>query len=75
MRWQYLLAVVALALAGCVDRSGGERVGDEAYAAERYRDALAAYSPVAESRPNGRIWAKVGAAALHSGEVRQAIAA
>jgi tetratricopeptide (TPR) repeat protein len=75
MRGRCLLAVVALGLAGCVDRAGGERVGDEAYAAERYGDALAAYVPVAESRPNGRIWAKVGAAALHTGELRQAIAA
>lgn len=50
-------------------------MGDEAYSAERYGDALAAYVPVAESRPNGRIWAKVGAAALHTGELRQAIAA
>jgi tetratricopeptide (TPR) repeat protein len=70
-----LLAFVALGLAGCVDHGGGERVGDDAYVAERYRDALAAYMPVAEARPDGRIWAKVGAAALHAGEVRQAIAA
>jgi tetratricopeptide (TPR) repeat protein len=75
MRARCLLAVAAIGLAGCVDRAGGERVGDEAYAAERYRDALAAYVPVAESRPGGRIWAKVGAAALHTGELRQAIAA
>jgi hypothetical protein len=32
MRSGYLLAVVALGLTGCVDRGGGERQGDEAYA-------------------------------------------
>ena len=73
MRSRYLLAVVALGFTGCVDRGGGERLGDEAYAAERYREALTAYVPVAESRPSGRLWAKVAAAALHVGEIRQAI--
>jgi tetratricopeptide (TPR) repeat protein len=64
-----VFAVAAL-VASCrgTDR---ERLGDTAYAEGRYADALAQYRAVARGKPRARVWAKLGAAALHVGELRE----
>jgi hypothetical protein len=64
-----LLLVLA---AGCGGSAGPELAGDRAYGAAQYQAALAAYRQAAATRGSGRIWAKLGAAALHAGELRAA---
>jgi tetratricopeptide (TPR) repeat protein len=68
-----LAAALALAAgpAACGGRSDHEALGDRAYGEARYADAMAEYLEAARSvsRPDG--WAKLGAAALHAGELRQ----
>jgi tetratricopeptide (TPR) repeat protein len=65
--------VCALILAvGCGGAGDHERLGDEAYGEARYAEALAQYTSVLGSSPDVRVWTKVGAAALHAGEFRQA---
>lgn len=64
-----------LALGACGPAGGAEGVGDQSYADGRYQEALAAYAPLAETAPSPRLWAKVGAAALHLGQLREATAA
>ena len=65
-----VLALVAGLAAGCgrVDR---ERAGDLAYGEGRYADALAEYRALAKGKPRARVWAKLGAAALHAAELRE----
>ena len=70
-----LVPVAALALAACGPAGGPEGAGDTAYAEGRYQEALAAYAPMAETAPSPRLWAKVGASALHLGQLREATAA
>jgi hypothetical protein len=64
------LALVTGLAAGCgrVDR---ERAGDLAYGEGRYADALAEYRALAKGKPRARVWAKLGAAALHAAELRE----
>ena len=70
------VAVATLGLlVGCGDSGGAEGAGDQAYADGRYQEALAAYTPLSESAPSPRLWAKVGATALHLGQLREATAA
>lgn len=57
---------------GCGGAGDHERLGDEAYGEARYTEALAQYTSVLGSTPDVRVWTKVGAAALHAGEFRQA---
>jgi tetratricopeptide (TPR) repeat protein len=65
MRRALGLALLAL---GC--RGGGpELAGDRAYGAGRYTEALAAYHEAAGKDGPGRIWAKLAAAALHTGDL------
>jgi tetratricopeptide (TPR) repeat protein len=66
---------VSLALGACGAEGGAEDVGDQSYAEGRYQEALAVYAPLAETAPSPRLWAKVGAAALHLGQLREATAA
>ncbi len=66
---------VSLTLGACGPEGGAEGVGDQSYGEGRYQEALAAYAPLAESAPSPRLWAKVGAAALHLGQLREAAAA
>ena len=68
--WALLLAAGA-----CGPVGGAEGVGDQSYADGRYQEALAAYAPLAETTPSPRLWAKVGASALHLGQLREATAA
>jgi tetratricopeptide (TPR) repeat protein len=65
-----ILALAAVLIAGC-GRPDHERAADAAYGAGRYLDALAEYREVAKGRPRARVWAKLGAAALHAGELRE----
>lgn len=71
------IALVSLVLAGtgCGGDGGQEGAGDRAYGEARYQEALAAYAPLAEAAPSARLWAKVGATALHLGQLREATAA
>jgi tetratricopeptide (TPR) repeat protein len=64
-----------VALNACGPAGGAEGLGDQSYAEGRYQEALAAYAPLAETTPSARLWAKVGATALHLGQLRDATAA
>jgi tetratricopeptide (TPR) repeat protein len=57
--------------AGCGGPAGHERRGDAAYGEGRYPEALAEYRALARSKPSATVWAKLGAAALHAGELRE----
>jgi tetratricopeptide (TPR) repeat protein len=65
-----ILALAAVLLAAC-GRPDRERVADTAYGAGRYADALAGYRAVSQGKPRARVWAKLGAAALHTGDLRE----
>lgn len=68
-----LLALMAAgAVAGCGGASGHERLGDQAYGAGRWTEALAEYRMLPKARVGATVLAKTGAAALHAGELRQA---
>lgn len=69
------LGGVALALTGCGRSGGPELSGDHSYAEGRFQEALAAYAPLAETAPSPRLWAKIGATAVHLGQLREATAA
>jgi hypothetical protein len=64
------VALGAAGLSGC-GRADRERLGDAAYGEARYADALAQYRVLARGKPRSRVWAKLGAAALHAGELRE----
>jgi tetratricopeptide (TPR) repeat protein len=64
-----MLAAASLSGCGGVDH---ERLGDEAYGAGRFTDALAEYRTAGAKDPDARIWAKTGAAALHAGNLEVA---
>jgi tetratricopeptide (TPR) repeat protein len=70
------IAVVGLTLAGSASGCGGvsdhERRGDEAYGAGRFSQALTEYRAALKSSPDARVWAKTGAAALHTGDLEVA---
>lgn len=63
------LLVVGIVACGGTDR---ERDGDRAYAQGRYADALGEYRALLGGKPGAPLWAKVGAAALHANELREA---
>jgi tetratricopeptide (TPR) repeat protein len=65
------LAALLVAAAGCGGRTDHERLGDRAYGEARYPDAVAEYREAVGSAPSATRWAKLGAAALHAGELRQ----
>jgi hypothetical protein len=68
-----LLALTAAGVvAGCGGASGHERLGDQAYGAGRWTEALAEYRMLPKTRVGAAVLAKTGAAALHAGELRQA---
>ncbi len=71
MNRRFLLLPV---LAGCA--GGGapdsELLGDRAYAAGRFPEAVIHYDAGIAARPDGRLWAKLGAAALHAGALQRA---
>jgi tetratricopeptide (TPR) repeat protein len=65
------LAVAAGLGTACGGRTDHERMGDRAYGEARYADAAAEYQAAVKDRPGAARWAKLGAAALHSGELRE----
>jgi tetratricopeptide (TPR) repeat protein len=68
-----LVAVAAaLVLAACGGAGDREKTGDLAYGEARFAEALAEYRSVLGPNADARLWAKVAAAALHSGDLRQA---
>ncbi len=70
------LTLVMLAGAGaCGGTPTRERTGDQAYAEGRYAAALGEYMAAAKVRSTAGLWAKIGASALHAGELRQSLEA
>jgi tetratricopeptide (TPR) repeat protein len=69
IRWAIVVALAAAACGGADDR---ERRGDEAYGRGQYAQALKEYRSLAGEKAQARIWAKTGAAALRTGDLRQA---
>jgi tetratricopeptide (TPR) repeat protein len=63
--WLMTLAVVA----GCGQAGDHERQGDKSYSEGRFVEALAEYRLGLEKDPDARLWAKAGAAALHTGNL------
>ncbi len=67
-----VVVAAALVLAACGGAGDHEKTGDLAYGEGRYADALAEYRSIAGPNSDARLWAKFGAAALHTGDLRQA---
>ncbi len=69
--------VVATLLGGACSTAAAdhERLGDRAYREGRYSDALAEYKSAQKSGSQTRVWAKLGAAALHDHALGVAIEA
>jgi tetratricopeptide (TPR) repeat protein len=65
-----LLAALLVGI-GC-GQGDAERRGDEAYAQGRYGEALATYRSLSAEESEPRVLAKVGAAALRAGQLREA---
>ncbi|HEU5169878.1 MAG TPA: tetratricopeptide repeat protein [Gemmatimonadales bacterium] len=72
MRRALPCALLAAGVVACGPSERPELAGDRAYSAGRYRDALEQYREAAGERGGGRVWAKLGAAALRAGELRAA---
>jgi tetratricopeptide (TPR) repeat protein len=68
-RW---VLAAALTCAACGSAADAERRGDQAYGAGQYAEALRQYRSLADGDGSPRIWAKVGAAALRSGDLGEA---
>jgi tetratricopeptide (TPR) repeat protein len=66
---------LAVALAACGGATDHERLGDRAYGEARYDDAVAEYLAAVRGRPDAVRYAKLGAAALHAGQLRQSVEA
>lgn len=68
--------VLALVACGaCAQGGHRERDGDRLYLRGQYAPALQVYSSLAASGDDARLWAKTGAAALHTGQLDSAAAA
>jgi tetratricopeptide (TPR) repeat protein len=61
-----------MALIGCGGAGDNERQGDAAYGEGNYNVALTAYRASVARDPDGRVWAKVGAAGLRTGNLEVA---
>jgi tetratricopeptide (TPR) repeat protein len=66
---------LATGLAACGGRTDHETLGDRAYGEARYAEAMAQYVEAARSGRRPDLWAKLGAAALHAGELGRSIEA
>jgi tetratricopeptide (TPR) repeat protein len=62
-----VVAVVSSLLLGCGAEGNHESSGDQAYGAGQFVRALEEYRAALAQTPDARIWAKAGAAALHTG--------
>lgn len=71
IRRQSLLPCLAacVLLIACGRRDDHEARGDQAYGSGRYPEALAKYQAALSQSPDARLWAKAGAAALHTGNL------
>jgi tetratricopeptide (TPR) repeat protein len=56
-------------ISGCGRVGDHERKGDEAYGEGRYREALTEYRTAVAKDPDARVYAKVGTAALRTGDL------
>jgi tetratricopeptide (TPR) repeat protein len=63
------VAAGATVLIGCRQSGDHEGLGDRAYGSGRYTQALAEYRAALARSPESRVWAKAGAAALHTGDL------
>ncbi|MBA3318176.1 MAG: hypothetical protein H0T50_08815 [Gemmatimonadales bacterium] len=68
-RWAIAAGAACLACGGAPD---GERRGDEAYGRGQFAQALTEYRSLTGGKAHPRIWAKAGAAALRTGDLREA---
>jgi tetratricopeptide (TPR) repeat protein len=66
------MIVGASMICGCGRVGDHERRGDQAYGAGRYGEALAEYRAAVAKDPEARIYAKIGAAALRTGNLELA---
>jgi len=64
--------VMVLVSLGCRSDAGHERLGDEAYGGLRYQEALAHYRQAAGTGASANLLAKLGAAAVHAGDLETA---
>jgi tetratricopeptide (TPR) repeat protein len=62
-------------LAACGGAADHDLLGDRAYGDARYDDAVAEYLEAVRARPDAVRYAKLGAAALHAGQLRQSVEA
>jgi tetratricopeptide (TPR) repeat protein len=71
LRWVPPMVAIlgATVLLSCGQRGDHEAAGDQAYGAGKYSQALAEYRAALERSPESRVWAKAGAAALHTGDL------
>lgn len=69
-RLMWLLCAGAAAI-GCAGQDR-ERAADQAYAEGRFADALGEYRSLSKGRTSAALWAKIGAAALHADQLREA---
>jgi Tetratricopeptide repeat len=67
-----LLFGLAALLTGCGNGGGHEQRGDDAYGQGNYSVALSEYHAAVAQDPDARVWAKVGAAALRTGNLEVA---
>jgi hypothetical protein len=65
-------ATLAAVLVACGGAGDLERTADLAYGQQRYQDALTEYRGLLRGKPAARVWAKAGAAALHTGNLSEA---
>ena len=67
-----MLVALMVGTAGCGATGDAARPGDAAYARGDWAQALAQYRQLAARQPDAGVLARLGAAALHVGELRQA---
>lgn len=67
------IVIVGLVSPGCRSGNDRERRGDRAYGQAQYAQALAEYRSVLGGQSEPRLWAKTAAAALHAGELQEAV--
>lgn len=70
-----MLLLAAVVVLGCRSAGDAERRGDRAYGQAQYGDALKEYRSVLGGGSEPRLWAKTAAAALHVGQLDQAVEA
>ncbi len=72
MRRRLAAAALLAAFGACRPSDSPELLGDQAYGAGHYADALRQYRGAARYASNSRIWAKLGSAALHMNDLHTA---